>query len=260
MKLILLGTNGFLPTDEAQTACFMLPEQGIVLDAGSGLYRLPDYLQTPSLDIYLSHRHGDHVCGLHYLFGGLFKYLFTRSHAALTEELLETILEQANARLNTVHLHAPQTALTELKNRFPHLHDWHPLQTRETLPNGGALTSFALDPPREETGFRLDWPGHSLAYVTDTIADPKAAYVKEIAGVDLLLHECNGPDRTAQVMATLHHSHTRAVAQVAARAQAKRLILIHKNPIGLTLEEDLPAARTIFPSIEIGQDGMEIEF
>ena len=34
MKLLLLGTNVLVPTEEGgQTACYMLPEQGIVLDA-----------------------------------------------------------------------------------------------------------------------------------------------------------------------------------------------------------------------------------
>ena len=42
----MLGTNGAQPTDDAQTACYMIPELGIMLDAGSGLYRLPRYLET----------------------------------------------------------------------------------------------------------------------------------------------------------------------------------------------------------------------
>lgn len=259
-QIVLLGTNGFLPTAAAQTACFLLPEQGILLDAGSGLYRLADHWHGPALDIYLSHAHGDHISGLYYLFGAIFKAQCTQAGAPLTEEMFPPLLARANALFDAVHIHATPATLAELRDRFPQNHDWRLLQGREPLRGGGTLTPFVLDPACEEVGFRLDWPGHSLAYVTDTIACPDAPYVQEITGVDLLLHECNGPDRLAGFMSQIHHSHTSAVAQVAARARVKRLILIHKNPIGLSLAEDLPAARAIFPALEIGEDGMILTF
>ena len=71
MRIVLLGTNGFHPTDDGQTACYMLPEQGIVPDAGSGLYQVSQYLRTTSLDINLSHAHSEHYLGLFYLIGAV---------------------------------------------------------------------------------------------------------------------------------------------------------------------------------------------
>ena len=80
MKLVLLGTNVLVPSEEGgQTACYMLPEQGIVLDAGTGLYRLAQHLQTSSLDIYLTHAHGDHTRGLFHLRGAVLGNLLFRS-------------------------------------------------------------------------------------------------------------------------------------------------------------------------------------
>ena len=67
MKLVLLGTGGYFPTSRRQTACLMLPEIGVVLDAGTGMYRLGKHLQTDRLDIFLTHAHLDHVAGLTYL-------------------------------------------------------------------------------------------------------------------------------------------------------------------------------------------------
>ena len=40
MKLLLLGTSGYHPSEQRQTACLMLPEVGIVLDAGTGFFRV----------------------------------------------------------------------------------------------------------------------------------------------------------------------------------------------------------------------------
>ena len=50
MKLLRLGTAGYHPNERRQTACFMLPEEGIVLDAGTGFFRVRQHLATPTLD------------------------------------------------------------------------------------------------------------------------------------------------------------------------------------------------------------------
>ena len=46
----------------------MLPELGVILDAGTGIFRARDLIQTKHLDIFLSHVHLDHVIGLTFLF------------------------------------------------------------------------------------------------------------------------------------------------------------------------------------------------
>jgi ribonuclease BN (tRNA processing enzyme) len=68
MKIVLLGTAGYHPNDHRQTAGIMLPQLGVLLDAGTATYRVRDYLVTDTLDIFLSHAHLDHVIGLTYLF------------------------------------------------------------------------------------------------------------------------------------------------------------------------------------------------
>ena len=64
MKLLLLGTAGYHPNEQRHTTCLMLPEQGIVLDAGTGMFRVRDLICTSTLDIFLSHAHLDHIAGL----------------------------------------------------------------------------------------------------------------------------------------------------------------------------------------------------
>jgi ribonuclease BN (tRNA processing enzyme) len=110
-------------------------------------------------------------------------------------------------------------------------------------------------------GFRLDWPGHSLAYITDVTARPDSAYLDHIRGVDLLLHECNGPDHLSDLTDHIGHSHLTSALQAAARAQVKRLVLIHSSPIeSLDYSADFESARPLFPAAEIGYDGMELDF
>lgn len=260
MKLILLGTGGFLPTETAQTACYWLPEAGLLLDAGSGLYRLADDMHGPELDIYLSHAHADHTSGLDYVFASFFKWEVSQAAQPLSEATLAGRLERASAARVQTRIHADEATLQVVQPKYSHLpFQWRPLQAEEPVQGGGQLTHFLMEGGTQ--GFRLDWPGHALAYITDTVAAPAAAYVEKIAGVDVLLHDCNGPTRMAGLVEKIGHSHPTTAAQVAAQARVKRLILIHHAPLKeLDYRDELDRARQIFPAIEVGQDRMEIDF
>jgi ribonuclease BN (tRNA processing enzyme) len=116
--------------------------------------------------------------------------------------------------------------------------------------------------PGGSLAFRIDAPaapgGKSIAYVTDTATD--GSYAQLIQGVDLLIHECYFRDEQAHLAAKTGHSCASAVAQVAAQAQAKRLIIVHVDPTS-PLEDPLgvPALRAIFPRVELGTDGLVVE-
>jgi ribonuclease BN (tRNA processing enzyme) len=246
MKLIVLGSTGYHPNDLRHTACIMLPEIGVVLDAGTAMFRVGPLLCTPELHIFLSHAHLDHVIGLTYLFDVLGRDVKRRVVIHGEAEKLAAVRE---------HLLSP------LLFPVPLPCEYQPLTGPVALPQGGQLTSFALEHPGGVLGFRLDWPGRSLAYVTDTIARPESPYVDAIRDVDVLLHECYFPD-SEQAMADLTgHSHTTAVAQVAQRAGVKRLYLMHLYPVVAELDPiDIDAARRVFPATELCHDYMEIEF
>ena len=247
MRIVLLGTTGYHPTDSRQTACMMLPECGVILDAGTAMYRARDYIATDQLDIFLTHTHLDHVMGLTFLF----------------DVLHEKPVERVNVHGRPEKLAALQDHLFS-ESLFPVMPpiDWQPLNEGPIkLRNETVLNHFPLKHPGGSVGYRIDWPDRSLAYVTDTTAHDDADYIDKIRGVDVLIHECYFPDGWEELAELTGHSCMTPVARVARTAQVGRLVLVHINPLAETDDElGVEQARKIYPRIEMGTDRMEIEF
>jgi ribonuclease Z len=246
MKLVLLGTGGYFANDVRHTACLMLPEVGVVLDAGSGMFRVAEYLATDRLDVFLSHAHLDHVLGLTYLLGILPEPAQRR-----------TIVHGANAKLEAIREHLFSEPLFPVTPAF----QIQPLAGDVALPRGGKLSHFPLAHPGGSVGFRLDWPASSLAYVTDTTANVDASYLKHIRGVNVLVHEAYFGDGAEEMATVTGHSCLSAVAKVAEAADVGLLVIVHVDPrLKQEPELDLHPAQRIFPNTLLGADRMEIEF
>ncbi len=246
MKLVLLGTGGYYANDVRHTACLMLPEAGVVLDAGSGMFRVADYLATDRLDVFLTHAHLDHVMGLTCLLG------------VLPQAVQERTTVHGNAaKLDAIRTHLFSDAIFPVTPAF----QFKSLDGAITLPDGGTVRHFPLKHPGGSVGFRLDWPTGSLAYVTDTRATANGDYLEQIRGVNVLVHEAYFVNDDERMATLTGHSCRNDVAQLAAKAEVGLLVLVHVNPqIGRGEEFDLGPARKIFTNSLLGTDRMEIEF
>jgi ribonuclease BN (tRNA processing enzyme) len=246
MNVVLLGSGGYFPTSQRQTSCVLLPDAGIVLDAGTGMSRLGSYLRTGRLDVFLSHAHLDHVAGLTYLI-----------NVVPAEVLRNTTVYGQHAKLAAIREHVFAELIFPVAPTFR----FEPLEGACPLPCAGSLSFFTLQHPGGSIGFRLDWPDRSMAYVTDTVADVNADYVDRIRGADLLIHEAYFADNTAGLPSITGHSSLEAVVEVAAAAGVGRLILVHIDPqVHANPPFDLSEPRGVFESTEFGFDGMEIDF
>jgi ribonuclease Z len=247
MKLHLLGTAGYHPTQRRHTACLMLPEVGVVLDAGTAMFRIRDLLQTRQLDIFLTHVHLDHSVGLTFLLD------------LLADKQMERVTIHARPdKLAAIDEHLLNPLIFPVKLPY----EMRPLAEEEPLPGGGVLRQLPLDHPGGAVGYRLDWPGHSMAYASDTTTPGATApYVPHLRGVDLLVHECYYPDGMEDMAALTGHSCATPVAQAARAAGVKRLLLLHVNPISTADDPiGLPGIRAIFPHAELSHDGMIVDF
>lgn len=251
MRVHILGSGGYFPNERRHTACYFLPESAAALDAGSGAFRLLRRIETEELDVFLSHAHLDHVVGLTYLLLPL-----------ATGQLARVRLHGTARTLEAVKVHLFSEALFPVLPPF----EFRPLEavTCVELADGGLLTHHPLKHhPGGTTAYRIDWPprgteaARSFAYVTDTIVD--GAYTEFIRGVDVLAHECYFPDEQATWAEKTGHSHTSAVARLAAEADVGTLYLIHIDPMSETDDSlGVDAARALFPRITLAEDLQEI--
>jgi ribonuclease Z len=247
MRLLFLGTTGYHPNERRQTTCLMIPEAGILLDAGTGLFRIRPHLATSWLDIFLSHAHLDHTFGLTTLLGALY------------EQPVERVTVHGDgAKLASIREHLFHPDLFPVEPPF----ETRPIEQNLPLACGAVVRHFPLDHPGGSLGYRFDWPDRSLAYVTDTTAAGEASpYLEQIRGVDLLVHECNFRDGQEAWAAKTGHSSTTPVARLAAAAGVKRLVLMHflasdesADPVGIE------TARQIFPATDLATDHLAIDF
>ena len=243
MRIVLLGTGGYHPNERLHTACLMLPELGLIFDAGTSFFRVQQFLQTRDLQIFLTHAHLDHIVGLSFFLVPM-----------LTDQVDSVKLYGEASKLAAIQTHLFSEEI------FPLLPDYEftPLPETVSVREQGILQHIPMEHPGGSVGYRIDWPGHSLAYITDT-ANPRQ-HLEFVKGVDLLIHECYFPDDMAEWADKTGHSHTTPVAELARDAQVGKLVLTHidpqqtgDDPIGIKV------AQQIFPNTILGEDLMELE-
>ena len=244
MKFHFLGTTGYHPNEQRQTACMMIPELGIIFDAGTGMFRVRDLIQTKTLDIFMSHVHLDHSVGLTFLYD---------------------VLYQKNMERVTVHVAQDKIAAIEnhlfTSDLFPVGPNFELVPLEPSVNIGGAtVDSVVMDHPGGSHGFRFSNGEKMLAYITDTTAAPGANYIDFIKGVDVLVHECYFPDGFEDQAKLTGHSCLTPVAQVAAAANAGAMYLVHINPLnGDEQPLDLDSVKSIFSPITVATDKLSIE-
>ena len=229
MKLHILGSVGYHGNGFRETTCLAIPELGIVLDAGTGFYRLAGLvpLLPPSmpLNVFLSHGHIDHTIGLTY---GI--TTFHNQPVQLTVNAQPRILRAMERVLFDGPLFPLPMSFMQYATREMDA-EGRP-DTSASVGIAGEqrliVTATTLPHPGGSTGYRFEIPdGRHFAYITDT--DARQVRTGFVAGCHTLIHECNFPDEYVELARRSGHSILSDVLRLAERARVKKLILMHFN-------------------------------
>ncbi len=249
-KLIILGASNAIPTLESENSHMVLvgANRMVLVDCGSNpILRLEKAgLDFNNLtDVIVTHFHPDHVSGLPLL-------------------LLDMWLMGRKRSLNIYGLHHTLDRVEDLMGFygwadwprfFPVCFNRLPLDEMEPFlecPDFN-ITGSPVHHLIPTIGLRVDFKdsGQALAYSSDT--EPCEQVVHLAAGVDVLIHEAAG--------ASLGHSSAAQAGEIAARAEAAALYLIH-YPTGRFAGDDLVSeAKSQFQGrIALAKDFMTLDF
>jgi ribonuclease Z len=275
MRVHCLGTTGYHPSQRRHTACYYLPDQALVLDAGTGMFRLIEcLLHEPkrSIDILISHAHLDHVVGLTFLIDALAVTKLERVRLfgapakleAVRRHLFSELIFPVDPPMEFVPLNAAAGKLSlegVERTRSP--------QAVGKVGDDAAVASsvewFPLEHPGGSLGFIISCPAAGqtkrVAYITDTTARVDADYVRHLSEIDLLLHECYFDDQQQALAEKTGHSWLSAVTEVVRCTQPKRTALIHLNPLNELLDRELvlSAAQVDRLQMRVPEDGETLE-
>jgi len=246
MKIVFLGTNGWYDTQTGNTLCILVETEReyIILDAGSGIYKLDRYINDDkAIYLFLSHLHLDHIIGLHTLNKFNFAQGLTIIGQSGTKDFLNKIINSPF----TIPMH-----------QLPYRTEIYEIPEEEAI-TPFKFTSLPLKHSSECLGYRFEIEDKVISYCVDTGYCANA--IRLARDADLLITEC--ALKTGQSDEIWPHLNPKDAARIADEGNAKMLALVHFDAsVYTTLGARKRAekrARKLFDKTFAATDSMEIE-
>lgn len=239
MKITFWGTRGSIAVPGPDTTLFggnttcleIALENGktVIIDAGTGIRRLGEVLRKRNgrspLYLLMTHVHWDHIIGFPFFATALQKgtELLVDGHPNAMMGLQHTFDNPMGRGYFPVNI-------KDLSIEFSCLDT---LATRPLDLDGASVESIPLMHPQGSMGFRIREGGKSMVFFTDNELGDKELFKRLegfCKGADLLIHDAQySPDEISSRRGWGHSDYESAL-ELAARAEAQRLILFHHDP------------------------------
>jgi phosphoribosyl 1,2-cyclic phosphodiesterase len=224
----------------------------LLLDAGTGLRYLGARLLAEApldADLFFTHTHFDHVCGLPFFkpfFQPQNRFRLWAGHLGTDLTLHRTLCEFMMAPLFPV---PPEVFRAQLEYR-----DFAAGETL-TPASGVRVRTAPLNHPDGATGYRIEYAGKSVCYVTDTEhvpGSPDRNVLGLIESADIVIYDSMYTDEEyAAAYVGLGHSTWQEAVRLSKAAGVRQLVVFHHDPdhdddrldaIGRELDAAMPGA------------------
>jgi phosphoribosyl 1,2-cyclic phosphodiesterase len=230
----------------------------LLFDCGTGARYLGRELckEAPlDLDLYLTHTHFDHVCGLPFFVPFFDKRNKFRIHAG---HLLPALtIKQALTELMMAPLFPVPLGIFAADISFD---DFHAGDTLRPHP-GITIRTAPLNHPNGATGYRIEYAGKSICYLTDTehvIGAPDQNILDLIKDADIVIYDSMYTDEEYPGKVKWGHSTWQEGARLCAAAKAKTFVVFHHDPDHDDAFMDRVAAEVaaVRPGAVVAREGM----
>jgi phosphoribosyl 1,2-cyclic phosphodiesterase len=233
----------------------------LVFDAGTGLRVLGNSLARTAgvqADIFLSHCHIDHIAGLPFFAPAYRPASQLRVWAG--NLLPERALSQVARTIMSEPLFPGAAGIFKANITFRDFHVGEALQ-----PEAGITVRTApLNHPGRATGYRVEFDGRAVAYVTDTEhrpGKPDENVMGLAKGADLVIYDCNFTDEEFPARTGWGHSTWQEGVRILTAAGARRLAIFHHDPDHDDdfLDAVQTQARARHPGAIVAAEGMNLQ-
>lgn len=205
-------------------------DERIIMDAGTGIRNLgQDFIKdgVRKGTLLLTHSHWDHINGFPF-FGPAFmnnsRFTIAAGHLYNAGGIENVLASQMANPTFPVPLEALQATLT-----------FEDFKAGETWGLGGGIKIITapLNHPNGATGYRVEFGGKSICYVTDTehvIGKPDQTVLKLIEGADIVVYDCTYTDQEFKAKVGWGHSTWQEGMRLCKMAGARQLAIFHHDP------------------------------
>jgi len=234
------GVRGSIPCPGAETvryggntSCVEMRcgNRLLIFDGGSGLRPLGNELmrvgQRLDFDLFYSHTHLDHVVGVPFFapcYEAKSRIRFWAGHLEAQHGIATVISKMMSAPLFPVPM---DIFAAKLKFR-----DFTAGETLTPHP-GITIRTARLNHPGGATGYRIEYEGKSVAYITDTEHRPgerDPQVLQLIDHADVMIYDSTYTDAEYPTHHGWGHSTWQEAVRLAEAAQVKTLVIFHHDP------------------------------